>query len=124
MSTTDLEIENKLHAGNKLIIGDSSEPRLIDELAKKGLNIKGAAKGAGSVLGGIELMLDYKLVVTERSLNIRRELNNYSWNDKKSGTPKDLFNHTIDAAKYSIVYQLTTEEFKRNKPLSFKSIRR
>lgn len=124
MTTSEIEVENKLHAGNKLIIGDSSEPRLIEELIRKGINIKGAAKGAGSVLGGIELMLDYKLIVSERSLNIRRELNNYSWSDKKSGTPKDLFNHTIDAAKYSIVYQLTQTEFKRNKPISITSIRR
>lgn len=124
MSTSEIEIENKLNAGSKLIIADSSEPRLIDELKNKGLNIKGAIKGEGSVSGGIALMNDYKIIVTPRSLNIRRELNNYSWSDKKSGTPKDLFNHTIDAARYSVMYQLTQIEFKRNKPLAIKSIRR
>lgn len=124
MSTAEIEVENKLNAGNSLIIADSSEPRLIDELKKAGLNIKGAVKGEGSVSGGIALMLGYKIIVTERSLNVRRELNNYSWSDKKSGTPKDLFNHTIDAIRYSATYQLTTTEFKKNKPLIFKSIRR
>ena len=93
MTTTDIELENKRHANTKLIIGDSSEPRLIDELKRKGLNIKGAVKGEGSVSGGIAMMQDYEIVVTETSLNIIKELNNYSWSDKKSGTPIDAYNH-------------------------------
>lgn len=124
LTTSEIEIENKAIAGNKLIIADSSEPRLIEELKRKGINIKGAVKGAGSISGGIALMQDYKIIVTPRSVNLMRELNNYSWNDKKSGTPKDLFNHGLDAARYSVTYQNENVEFKRNKPIIFKSIRR
>lgn len=119
MTTTDIEIENKRFAGNKLIIGDSSEPRLINDLNHKGLNIKGAVKGEGSVSGGIAMMQDYEIVVTENSTNIIKELNNYSWSDKKSGTPIDAYNHTIDAIRYAVMYQLVNPDIKKMKPLSF-----
>lgn len=119
MTTSDIEAENKRHAGIKLIIGDSSEPRLIDELKRKGINIKGAVKGEGSVSGGIAMMQDYELIVTENSLNIIKELNNYSWSDKKSGTPIDAYNHTIDAIRYAVMYQLVHPEIKRMRPLGF-----
>lgn len=49
------------------IIADSAEPRLIEELKRKGNNIKGAKKGQGSVSGGIARMLDYTLVVDPES---------------------------------------------------------
>ena len=119
MTTTDIEIENKRHANTKLIIGDSSEPRLIDELKRKGLNIKGAVKGEGSVSGGIAMMQDYEIVVTETSLNIIKELNNYSWSDKKSGTPIDAYNHTIDAIRYAVMFQLVNPNIKRMTPRGF-----
>lgn len=119
MTTTDIEIENKRFAGNKLIIGDSSEPRLINDLNHKGLNIKGAVKGEGSVSGGIAMMQDYEIVVTANSTNIIKELNNYSWSDKKSGTPIDAYNHTIDAIRYAVMYQLVNPDIKKMKPLSF-----
>jgi phage terminase large subunit len=86
---------------NDLIIADSAEPRLIDDLKKKGLNIQGCEKGQGSVSAGISAMQDYKIVITERSYNLRKELSNYIWNDKKAGIPVDAFNHLIDALRYS-----------------------
>jgi phage terminase large subunit len=78
---------------NDLIIADSAEPRLIDDLKKKGLNIQGCEKGQGSVSAGISAMQDYKIIITERSHNLRKELSNYIWNDKKAGIPVDAFNH-------------------------------
>jgi phage terminase large subunit len=86
---------------NDLIIADSAEPRLIDDLRKKGLNIQGCEKGQGSVSAGISAMQDYKIIITERSHNLRKELSNYIWNDKKAGIPVDAFNHLIDALRYS-----------------------
>ena len=117
MTTTDIEIENKRYAGNKLIIGDNSEGRLIEEIRRKGVNIKETVKIA--VSSGIALMQDYEIVVTENSLNIIKELNNYSWSDKKSGTPIDAYNHTIDAIRYSVVYQLDNPNIKRMTPRGF-----
>jgi Phage terminase large subunit len=87
-----------------LIIADSAEPRLIDDLKRKGLNIQGCVKGQGSVSAGISKMQDYKIVITPTSSNIRKELSNYVWNDKKAGIPVDAFNHLIDAIRYAFDY--------------------
>ena len=92
-------------AGKNLIIADSAEPRLISEL-KRYCNIRPSEKGQGSVSGGIANLLDYEIVVTRNSLNIVKELNNYIWDDKKSGTPIDDFNHCIDALRYAVQSQL------------------
>jgi len=35
-----------------------------------------------------------------------KELNNYSWLEKKSKTPIDKHNHAIDALRYAVSYQL------------------
>lgn len=87
-----------------LIVADSAEPRLIDEIKFRGLNIKAAVKGPDSVRAGIFKMQDYKIVTTELSTNLQKELNNYTWNDKRSGTPVDTFNHAIDAVRYAFMY--------------------
>lgn len=87
---------------HKAIIADSAEPRLIEELRRMGLNIKGAVKGPGSITAGIALMQDYDLIVDPNSINLIKELNNYRWNDKKSSTPVDSFNHILDAARYAV----------------------
>lgn len=104
MSTDDIFNANKahIHHPSDLIIADSAEPRLIDELRRKGLNIKPCEKGAGSITAGISTMQNYQIVVSERSSNIRKELSNYCWNDKKAGIPIDDYNHTIDPIRYAI----------------------
>lgn len=78
---------------NDLIIADSAEPRLISEVKAKGLNIQGASKGSGSVLLGITQMSFYKIVITDRSKNLKKELSNYVWSDKRAGLPIDKYNH-------------------------------
>ena len=104
MSTDDIYLANKAHIQHysDLIIADSAEPRLIDELKRKGLNIRPCEKGAGSVTAGISLMQNYQIVITERSNNIRKELSNYCWNDKKAGIPIDDYNHLIDPIRYAL----------------------
>ena len=42
--------------GRAEVIADSSDPRLIDELFRMGINIKPAVKGPDSILSGIDLM--------------------------------------------------------------------
>ena len=46
-------------------------------------------------------MLDFTIVVTADSFNIKHELRNYIWNDKKSSTPLDADKHGIDGLRYS-----------------------
>lgn len=88
---------------NKTIIADCAEPRLISDLKAKGVrNIKPVQKGSGSVLAGIKLMQDYKIIVDPDSTDIGKELNNYVWSDKKNGVPVDAYNHWIDAIRYYV----------------------
>lgn len=102
--TSELADIFKQECGNKLIIADNAEGRLIEELKQQGLNIKPCTKGAGSVAEGIKVLQDYELVVTHDSKNIVKELNNYTWNDKKSATPIDMYNHILDAARYYVMH--------------------
>lgn len=101
LNTSELINIFKDKAGSKLIVADSAEGRLIDEMYNDGVNIRRCKKGAGSIKEGIMLMKDYRLIVDFNSGNLASELNNYSW--KESGeTPIDRNNHIIDAARYAI----------------------
>jgi phage terminase large subunit len=106
LTTSQVFELNKSFAGNSLIVADCAEPRLISELQDRGLNIEPAIKGADSVKYGITLLQDYDLVIDENSTDLIKELNNYSWLEKKSETPIDKYNHAIDAIRYAVSYQL------------------
>lgn len=88
-------------------IGDSSEPKSIDEIADCGVYIVGAVKGPDSIRFGIDTMQLQKIYVTKRSLDIIKEYRNYTWKqDRKTGKwlndPIDLYNHAMDAVRYGI----------------------
>lgn len=102
LTTSQLIEFNKRYAGNNLIIGDSAEPRLIEEMKRGGINVQASQKGADSIRIGIARMLDYELIITPDSTNLIKELNNYAWNDRKSGVPIDNHNHIIDAVRYAL----------------------
>lgn len=106
LTTTEISVINQRYCDNRLIVADSAEPRLIHELRSRGNNVRETIKGAGSVSAGIALMQDYELIIDNDSINIIKELNNYSWSDKKSNTAIDAFNHAIDAMRYAIYFQL------------------
>lgn len=106
LTTSEISDLNFKYCKQSLIIADSAEPRLIEELKGKGLNINAAVKGPGSVTAGISLMQDYELVIDPESKNIVKELNNYVWNDKKSDTPIDAWNHSLDAIRYAVSFEL------------------
>ena len=106
LTTTEIARLNLQHAKENLIIGDSAEKRLIYELKQKGCNIVESIKGQGSITYGIALLQDYDLIVDEQSINLIKELNNYSWLEKKSNTPIDKHNHLLDAIRYAVSYQL------------------
>jgi len=93
--------KSRIRFEDDLIVGDSAEDRLIEDLRKKGLNIIECEKGPGSVKAGLTSMNDYKIIVTPRSVNIKKELRKYKWNDKKAGIPIDKWNHAIDASRYA-----------------------
>lgn len=86
---------------NDLVVVDHNEPRLTAALAKAKINVVKAIKGKDSVIDGIRKMQEYELIVDPHSHNVKRELNNYVWNDKKQSVPIDEFNHLLDAARYA-----------------------
>ena len=106
LTTSQIAEINNTICGNSLIVSDCAEPRLISELKSKKNNIVEAIKGQGSVTYGIALLQDYDLIIDNESINLIKELNNYCWLEKKSKTPIDMYNHLIDAVRYSIGYQL------------------
>ena len=100
LTTSQIAEENKRYCQNKLIIADSAEPRLIAELKLSGCNIKPIEKP--KITDSIALLQDYELIIDADSTNLIKELNNYSWHDKKSEVPIDDFNHLIDALRYVV----------------------
>lgn len=80
-----------------MVIADSADPRLIQEIANGGILIYAVQKGAGSVLAGITKMKEYEIYVTKRSVNLQEELRNYTWDKDKDGNyinqPIDAYNH-------------------------------
>ena len=84
------------------IVADSAEPRLISELQHAGLNVVKAKKHAGSVIEGIRIIMNYKIIVTPDSINLIKELNNYAWDDKKAEKPIDDYDHLLDSLRYYV----------------------
>jgi phage terminase large subunit len=96
------------------IIADSAEPKSIEEIRRMGFNIKPAQKGPDSVLNGIDILKRHKIHVTKQSVNIIKEINNYKWVTDKDGNklnkPVDMFNHSLDAARYVALNKLKTNK--------------
>ena len=103
MNTSQISRKNRLHAGLGLVIADNHEPRLIKELRDGGCNIQGAKQVKGSILSGIALLQDYKIIVDPKSHGIIRELNHYTWKEKGS-VPIDKYNHFLDALRYAVMH--------------------
>jgi phage terminase large subunit len=105
------------HYGRTDIWIDSSEPRLRDELFRYGLNIKSVVKGKDSIVSGIDLMKQNRILLTKRSSNLLNEFFSYSWKVDKDGNrtnePEDINNHGIDACRY--VTMMTMSMKNKNK---------
>lgn len=88
-----------------LTIGDSAEPKSIDEIRSYGINIIPASKGQGSVLQGIQFVQQQRISITKRSVNFIKEYRNYLWQTDKDGkiinVPSHLFSHGMDAVRYA-----------------------
>lgn len=115
---TNSEIINKLkqHSIQDEIFADSSEPKSIDEIYKSGFNIKPVIKGKDSILNGIDILKRYRINVTKNSLNLIKELRNYTWQQDKDGKwlnkPIDNYNHAIDALRYAAIMKYSSNESK------------
>ena len=102
------------------IVGDSSEPKSIDDIKRQGIyKIKGARKGKDSILNGIQYIQDFKIYVHPKCENTLIELSNYVWDTKEGNVinkPIDDYNHLMDALRYSIEdVRLSGVKLDRNK---------
>lgn len=90
---------------NDLIVADSAEPRLNDEIRKRGIrNLQKSIKGRDSINAGIDMMRRFKLFA--KGDNLIHEFRNYKWSETRDGKltnkPIDKFNHLCDSARYLI----------------------
>lgn len=94
----------KEKANNGLIIADSAEPRLIDDLKHLGINIQAVKKG--TIESGVVRMQDFQIIVEPNSDAIAKEFNNYCYLNKTSKLYIDDWNHIIDAIRYNVIFHL------------------
>lgn len=92
-------------ANGRLIVADSASPDLIAEIKGKGGRIEPVKKP--KILDRIEMMQDYKFIVSPRSNNIVEELNNYCWDPHYDEGDKPIteFDHALDGIGYYIVFR-------------------
>lgn len=126
--TSSLKVENKdvpnindrlIELGIKktdLMIADNADPKTIRELKLLGWKIKGAKKGKGSILAGINKIKKYKRLNIVSRKECKEEQIGYIWGKDKFGEPTDEpiddFNHFWDGSRYGI------QGLERRKPKS------
>ena len=90
------------------IICDSAEPKSIQELRQNGIYAaRESTKGPDSIIHGIQRLWEYEIIVHPSCTETITEFENYAWQkDKKTGEyinkPIDMFNHCMDALRYSL----------------------
>lgn len=90
------------------IICDSAEPKSIQELRQNGVYAaRESTKGPDSIIHGIQRLWEYEIVVHPSCTETITEFENYAWQkDKTTGEyinkPIDMFNHCMDALRYSL----------------------
>jgi phage terminase large subunit len=96
-------------------IADSSQPQAIEEMRRSGINCKPVMKN--TILHGIDLIKRHDFYVTNRSVNLIGELNQYVWKQDKNlknlDEPIDNHNHCIDPIRYVLEMKVG------NKPKKF-----
>lgn len=99
------------------IFCDSAEPKTIEELRRAGYNAKEADK---DVTEGIRKVKSMPLYITERSVNILKEIKSYKWKtdingkpvkDKDKDEPVKFNDHAMDAIRYAVFTKLSVPAF-------------
>ncbi|MCM1335907.1 MAG: phage terminase large subunit [Bacteroides sp.] len=91
-----------------LVTAESAEPRSNDELRDRGVRLRAAKKGQGSIEQGIRWLQNLNEIVIDpiRCPNARREFGGYRFEADGAGGFRGGFpdrdNHTIDAARYAL----------------------
>ena len=116
MSNAEIAQEIKNMQGHRhLTTADSSEPKSIDYIKTKGVNIRGAMKGPGSISTGIDFLLEFEIIVNAHLVEFMVEFSNYCWGTDKDGKatnkPADDFNHFIDGLRYACEHHTRNNGF-------------
>ena len=98
------------------VVCDSAEPKSIQELRNLGMyKVKPARKGRDSVLYGIQLIQQYKLIIHPKCTHTIIDISNYSWDKDKSGNtinrPNHDFSHAADALRYAVMDKVKGSSF-------------
>lgn len=123
MSNAEIARAIKDRLGHKhRTTADSSEPKSIDYIRGKGVNIRGALKGPDSIRTGLDFLLEFEIVVNAHLVEFMTEFDNYAWATDKDGKainkPCDDFNHFIDSLRYAVEHLIKG----RAKPISISFI--
>lgn len=93
---------------NEILVADSAQPAMIQEIRNAGFNIFGSHKGAGSVNYGIQTVKGVKTHITQDSENLLKEKQSYKWKQNTNGDPLPdplKFNdHLLDGERYAITH--------------------
>lgn len=110
LTTSEIGDINNRVAGKKLIWADSAEPRLIEELRRRGNNIKAVSKV--KIQERVAFLQDLEIIVDPESTDIIKELNNYVYTDKVSKMYVDAYNHALDAIGYNVTGNIIRPKLK------------
>ncbi|MFS9221727.1 PBSX family phage terminase large subunit [Streptococcus australis] len=92
----------------EIIRADSAEKKSNQELRNLDIpRVIDVMKGPGSVMQGIQYILQYEIIVDERCVKTIEELENYTWKKDRATSeyinePVDSYNHCLDAIRYAI----------------------
>lgn len=100
--------EIKKRAGREIVTCDSADPRMIDEMRRRGIQAVGARKGPGSVEHGMRWLQERHAIVIDkqRCPNAAREYGGYEYPQDKNGNflaaYPDANNHILDGTRYAV----------------------
>lgn len=92
----------------EIIRADSAEKKSNQELRNLDIpRVIDVIKGPGSVMQGIQYILQYEIIVDERCVKTIEELENYTWKKDRAtneyiNDPVDSYNHCLDAVRYAV----------------------
>ena len=110
----------------EIIRADSAEKKSNQELRNLDIpRVIDVIKGPGSVMQGIQYILQYEIIVDERCVKTIEELENYTWKKDRAtneyiNEPVDSYNHCLDAVRYAVQDQIfqKKKELDVNKTIS------
>lgn len=101
--------------GGRQVVCDCAEPKSIAELRDEGIRAEASRKGRDSVLHGIQLIQNYRIIVHSRCTEFAKEIDNYCWAKDMQGKLKDIpdheFSHGMDAMRYAVSRILLPDVF-------------